>query len=128
MTMSEKILLYHFNNQEIKSKIIMILSQLNIDIVEIKDEDVNKTIGYLCGIDNDKGDNDNKEIPEREMMLFFGLDDNKLTFLLDVFKQVGIPFIPLKAVVTPTNVDWTFYDLYMHAKDEYEMMYQRKLD
>ena len=36
-----------------------------------------------------------------------------------IFKEANIPFIPLKAIVTQTNVNWTFMQLLKNVKTEY---------
>ena len=129
MELNEKVLLYHLLNQEIGKKIALILSELNIEVIEIKESDVNQKVGYLIGYEHfEKSETKVTDIPEKEMMLFFNFSDDRLTLILDLLKQVGIPFIPLKAGVTPTNIEWSFYDLYHHVKKEYESIYQTKLD
>ena len=45
------------------------------------------------------------------MMVMAGFEDKQVDLLLQIFKEANIPFIPLKAIVTQTNVNWTFMQL-----------------
>ena len=62
------------------------------------------------------------------MLVFAGMEQDKVMHLLDSMKQLGIPSIPLKAVITPTNQQWSSYLLRHHlmAEAEYVSSRQRK--
>jgi hypothetical protein len=46
-----------------------------------------------------------------ELMFFYGIEDEALERFLDAYNEAGIEKIRLKAVVTPTNLNWTLYEL-----------------
>ena len=58
-------------------------------------------------------------IPHDDMMVLAGFEDGQVDILLQIFKEANIPFIPLKAIVTKTNIDWTFKQLLENVKKEY---------
>ncbi|MDO5417179.1 MAG: DUF3783 domain-containing protein, partial [Lachnospiraceae bacterium] len=47
----------------------------------------------------------------------------RLDFLLYSLRKAGVPKIDLKAVITPQNADWTFYQLYKELMEEHERMH-----
>ena len=46
-----------------------------------------------------------------DVILFYQLSDSDLDTFLAQYKKDGIEAIPLKAIVTPTNIRWTLYEL-----------------
>lgn len=127
--MKEKVLMYHLLQSDTGNIIKTLLEQLDVEVIEIEESDVNQTMGYLIGLpDYKKTEEKIKEIPEKEMLIFFNFLDKQLDLVLDLLKQANVPFIPLKAMITQTNVEWSFYKLYHQVKEEYEQMYHTKLD
>ena len=55
----------------------------------------------------------------RSMMVMAGFEEKQVDILLQIFREANIPFIPLKAIVTQTNVNWTFMQLLQNVKNEY---------
>ncbi len=58
-------------------------------------------------------------IPQDDMIVMAGFEDKQIDILLKIFKEANIPFIPLKAIVTKVNVNWTFMKLLESVKNEY---------
>ena len=46
--------------------------------------------------------------------------------LFSYLKKAGIPSIDLKAIVTDTNADWTFFALYQEIAKEHARMHARR--
>lgn len=127
--MKEKVLMYHLSQSDTGNIIKTLLEQLDVEVIEIEESDVNQTMGYLIGLpDYKKTEEKIKDIPAKEMLIFFNFLDKQLDLVLDLLKQANVPFIPLKAMITQTNVEWSFYKLYHQVKEEYEQMYHTKLD
>lgn len=57
-------------------------------------------------------------LPE-PMMLFAGMDHEEVSRFIDLLNQTGAPRIALKAVLTPTSMEWTPLELYEHLKEEH---------
>ncbi|WP_249029931.1 DUF3783 domain-containing protein [Tannockella kyphosi] len=122
--MKETVLLLNLKDSAHGKAIETILTQFQIDVVHVNKEAVLQQIGYLLkepGFEPSSKRVD-KEIVEEEMIVFYELADEQLELVLEVFKNAHIPFIPLKAIVTPTNIEWTFHKLYEAIKEEYETM------
>lgn len=53
-----------------------------------------------------------------EMLVIAGLSGQKFNLFLRDFKRMGIPPIPLKAMLTATNAEWTPVQLYQELCTE----------
>ena len=112
--MQETVLLYNIDKTDAGKAIISILEKLNVEVIIVKSSDLMSPIGYILGADNfERGTEALTEIPQDDMMVMAGFED------IQIFKEANIPFIPLKAIVTQTNVNWTFMQLLKNVKTEY---------
>lgn len=118
--MQETVLLYNIDKTDAGKAIISILEKLNVEVIIVKSSDLMSPIGYILGADNfECGTEALTEIPQDDMMVMAGFEDKQVDLLLQIFKEANIPFIPLKAIVTQTNVNWTFMQLLKNVKTEY---------
>ena len=128
--MQETVLLYNIDKTDAGKAIISILEKLNVEVIIVKSSDLMSPIGYILGADNfERGTEALTEIPQDDMMVMAGFEDKQalanaqhlaeVDLLLQIFKEANIPFIPLKAIVTQTNVNWTFMQLLKNVKTEY---------
>ena len=118
--MQETVLLYNIDKTDAGKAIISILEKLNVEVIIVKSSDLMSPIGYILGADNfERGTEALTEIPQDDMMVMAGFEDKQVYLLLQIFKEANIPFIPLKAIVTQTNVNWTFMQLLKNVKTEY---------
>ena len=56
------------------------------------------------------------------MLVLSGFTNARLDALLTALRKAGVPKIGWKAVLTPTNVSWTFRDLCAELEREHEAM------
>lgn len=118
--MQETVLLYNIDKTEAGKAMISILEKLNVKVISVKSSDLMNPIGFILGIDEfERGTEALKQIPHDDMMVMAGFEDKQVDILLQIFKEANIPFIPLKAIVTQTNVHWTFMQLLENVKTEY---------
>lgn len=101
--------------------------KLEIEYNDIAISEINFPIYALAGLEGVSGTSDKKEkapifynMPE--IIIFCGLEDKKLDDFLAGFKLAGIQPVALKAVVTPTNVKWTPYQLSLELAKEAKRM------
>lgn len=122
--MQETVLLLNLKDSAHGQAIETILTQFQINVMHVNREAVLQQIGYLLKEPGFEPSSKRveEEIIEDEMIVFHELADEQLELVLEIFKNAQIPFIPLKAVVTPTNIEWTFYQLFEAVKEEYETM------
>lgn len=118
--MQETVLLYNIDKTEAGKAIISILEKLNVKVIIVKSSDLMNPLGYILGIDDfERGTEALKIIPQDDMMVLAGFEEKQVDILLQIFQEANIPFIPLKAIVTQTNVNWTFMQLLQNVKNEY---------
>ena len=60
------------------------------------------------------------------MLVFCSLTGPQLDRLLGAMKRAKLPPIPLKAVLTPTNRDWTSQQLWQELRWEHQAMQERQ--
>ena len=118
--MKETVLLYNIEKTDAGKAMISILKKMDIDVIIVKTKDLNNPIGYILGLDDYKRSHEIiKKVPKDEMMVLANFEEKQIDILLEIFKKANIPFIPLKAMVTETNISWPFIQLLNNVKDEY---------
>lgn len=118
--MQETVLLYNIDKTDAGKAIISILEKLNVEVKIVKTSDLMSPLGYILGYDGfERGTEALKTIPQDDMMVMSGFEEKQVDILLQIFQEANIPFIPLKAIVTQTNVNWTFMKLLNSVKAEY---------
>lgn len=83
--------------------------QMDIRTVSIRREQYLEPLGFLAGISgfaSSKAQYTGFPFPG-EMMVFCGFSDVDLDAFLEAFHQKSLEKIPLKAVLTPDNINWT---------------------
>lgn len=117
--MNEIILYYHIDD-DLRDAIKIICDQLDIKTKEVKEKDVDQTMGYLLEIPGfDRQEAKNDKIPTDSMLFFAGMSMEQLNILLDVFQSADLPYIPLKAMLTENNINYPFYVLHENVNKEY---------
>ncbi len=109
----KKIFLYTTDTEK-KTSIEKLCSQQQIELCKLGYQDLGRTVSGICGMPVKPGKVHIKPpvmYAMPEMMLFYGLDDGALDAFLDAYNAAGIEKIKRKAVVTPTNLGWTIYEL-----------------
>ena len=109
----KKIYLYTADNEK-KAFIEKLCIEQQIVFDKLGYADINRTVSEICGMPVKAG-KEHKQPPVMyvlpEVMLFFGMDDKALDDFLDAYNAAGIEKVQRKAVVTPTNLGWTLYEL-----------------
>ena len=112
-------LLYNLQNNIVLKNTLEIM---NVESIVVNCVDYNKPLSTLLGLDNKAIENtvDFKD----EMIIMYDFTDKQLDALLSLFKINNIK-IPLKAIVTETNINWSSLQIrnelikehmYMHYK------------
>ena len=116
----ETVLLYNIDKTEAGKAIISILEKLDVKVVIVKTSDLMCPLGYILKLDGyQRGTEALTSILNDDMMVLAGFEEDQIDILLEIFKKANIPFIPLKAMVTNTNIEWTFKHLLDNVKREY---------
>ena len=121
--MKELILLVNLEGTQDGVAISAIAANLGVGVKHLNDMDLNQEVGYLIGLDSYYFDDEAVAgVLEDQMMVLHNFSDDQIELFLDVCRQAEVSYIPLKAVTTPTNVQWRFSELYKNVKAEYEEM------
>lgn len=124
--MSDKVLLFHIEDEAIQLRIEMALFMNQVGIKRIEKKDYLQTIGYLAGVEDAKATEIVYEGEELEdPMMILCMDSDKIDTVLAAFRQMGVPRINYKAMLTPTNATWTPLALYQELKREHEAFQNR---
>lgn len=115
-----EILMYYHLRDEVKNPICIIMEQLGVKVIEIKDDQIHETMGYLLNVPGFvKSEESGKDVPEDSFLFFAGMSDEQINLILDIFKSAKIPYIPFKAMLTNDNIAYPFYVLYDNVRNEY---------
>ena len=118
--------IYFYTKDTAKAaQISKIAANIGLKSASLSNSDINKTISELVGmsiLNPDLSASTNINAPALwtlpEIIIFFGVPDEKLDIFLAEYKKMGLEKIRLKAIVTPTNLSWTIYYLTEHLKEE----------
>lgn len=108
------------NLQNVADKIMDIANVFNVETRFFGEDIGGETIGYLCGIHNFSKPN-NSEIVTDSLLIFSNLDNVPFNKILNRLKMENIN-IPLKAIATNTNAQWTVCQLAKELKKEHYLM------
>ena len=108
----ETVLLYYPKKPKYLPKIKSIFVQLGIQFRILDAASTAQKIGYLTGrtgFEKSTSDVPFSKIPQSVLVMdhFSGV---RMDVLFSYLKKAGIPSIDLKAIVTDTNADWTFFE------------------
>lgn len=121
--MRETVLLYNFDGDRLP-KVKRALLPLKFLLKTVSKEDFSQPIGVLAGVKgiepvNEKYDGDGFD---DEMIVMGGFTSAKIDALVRALNKNGIGKIALKAVITPTNVNWNSVELYKAVKADHDEM------
>lgn len=126
-----------YTNEDGKWKQIEALcSCLGCGAKRLGSADVDQCVGVLAGMKTgelQRGQEKRKAplaYQQAEILVFVGFADEKLDFFLRAYRQAGIAPIPLKAILTPHNCNWSVYELTLELMREHiaMTMERRKTD
>ena len=117
------LVLYSIKNNKIEKQVIALCSRLGIRTKKFQEQDLNKKVGVLAGIEPTMAQQANRSAAPimmdfPEYMILSGLAEEQLDQFLKEYRQQGIEPVALKAIVTLHNKDWTVRDLLMELMKE----------
>lgn len=121
----ETVLYYNPEKSDKIRRIKGILVRMGIRIRNIEPEMVNQKVGYLAGIKGfaEQPENPGEVLPviSEEMMVLSGFYESRLDELLKQLRK-NKATVDLKAVITQSNCEWSFYELYEEIRAEHAQM------
>ena len=116
--MKETILLFNPPEKDRLLKLEMALFPLRVRLKKVAPSEYNQPLGVLAGIKEmtpAEGTYDGPELPDT-MLVFCFLDDSRLNQALAALRKCGAGPFPYKAILTPTNSEWTAPDCFAEIK------------
>ncbi|WP_230399176.1 DUF3783 domain-containing protein [Novisyntrophococcus fermenticellae] len=125
--MKETVLVFNVNDSSTKLNIELALFPFHVRLKKVLLADYNKTLGSLVGISDsaDPGQSYTGDELESSMMIFAGIPDNKLNLLLKSLRDKKVQ-LPYKAILTPTNSNWTPLECFEELVREHKAMNPEK--
>lgn len=124
----ETVLLYYPKKPKYLPKIKSIFVQLDIKFRILDASCASQKIGYLTG--RAGFEKNSSGIPftkiSQPVMVMDHFSGVRMDVLFSYLKRAGIPSIDLKAIMTDTNADWTFFELYQEIAKEHARMHARR--
>ena len=123
--MKETILLFNPPEKDRLLKLEMALFPLRVRLKKVAPSEYNQPLGVLAGIKEmtpAEGTYDGPELPDT-MLVFCFLDDSRLNQALAALRKSEAGSFPYKAILTPTNSEWTAPDCFAEIKREHEAMH-----
>ena len=123
--MKETILLFNPPEKDQLLKVEMALFPLHIRLKKVPLADYSQPLGYLAGIKEMKPSDEPYAGPELPgtLFVFCFLSDNRLNQVLAALRKSGAGPFPYKAILTPTNSEWTAPECFDEIKKEHEAMH-----
>ena len=122
--MSRKLLIYRMDLLAHHDSIKTICRLSDIELIRVDDQMIHLKIKDILQNKIRKRKNKALAMP---MIVFSGMMQNDIDLLLEAFKKASVPFIPLKAMVTATNLHWSFAQLFDHIFAEHQQVIQKRL-
>ena len=124
MEVQPTVLLYNLQEGERAQTIRSYLTRAGIRIIDVLPAEYMQRLGSLLmlpGFAKDAPSNIGFSFPE-EMLVMFAFTDKVMDDFFQSFRDAGIASVGLKAVITPTNINWTSKQLYEAISEEHARM------
>ena len=105
------------------SKLRFLCMKLGLMVKPVPAEDCCQPISALCGL-SDPADAAPAEAFPEEMLVFCHMDDAAVNRFLQTAKQMRFAPVALKAILTPTNAEWTPAQLCAELRQERQAVMQ----
>ena len=116
--MRPTILTFNLNETRL-SKLRFLCMKLGLAVKAVPVEDFCQPISALCGMTESAEPAPAEAFPE-EMLIFCHMDNTLVNRFLQTAKQMRYVPVALKAILTPTNAEWTPVQLVAELKQERE--------
>ena len=126
--MKETLLLFAVPDKSIRNDLRNLLAPMKVQVNYIERPKYNRTLASLAGLQPMKDLPLPYDGPEFEepLLIFAGIDDRKLSLIIDALKAYRKCSFPLKAVMTETSKNWAAAYAYIHIKAEHESLHPRQ--
>lgn len=114
---------FYTPNETRKKQLITLFNRLSLDNAMLSPSMLGQNVGNIVGINrSSKSGPVPPFIAMPEIILFYRLSDMELDRFLEQYKKDGIEAIPLKAIITPVNINWSLYELIENLRQEQKLI------
>lgn len=113
-----KNIMLHTADKKKEKQIMELCSSMGLSVKLLTEKDINKMTGKLAEINFSPVQTlctENRKAPAGyilpDLIVFAGLDSERLDEFLEAYKKAQIAPTGLKAVITPYNLTWSLYTL-----------------
>ena len=127
--MKASILCYKIGTQKM-AQLRAVAAPLRIAVKEVAPEEIHQKVGYLAGLSGYESAEPAADMPQGaygEFLLMCDLSKVQFDLLMGAFQRKRIAPIPVKAMMTPTNRDWSFTALMEEVNREHQSMYGKRV-
>ena len=123
--MGQTVLCFHLSKEK-EQAVGDVCRKLGIRQRKVNCTEYNQKLGYLAGIEGFSKEQGRFAMSELsgEMLVFSGMDSDRVDAFLTDYKETGAAPVGLKAILTPHNVFWGAEQLYQELMKEH-MMFQK---
>lgn len=111
------ILAFHLTDARL-AKLRFVCMKLGLLVQVVPPEDFTQPLSALAGLTERIPEPEKADAFPEEMLVFCHMTNAQLNRFLQTLKQQRVPAFPLKAILTPTNADWTPIALCAELKEE----------
>ena len=114
-----EILVYNIKDEQKLTGIRLCALKQGVETFVVSPEDFSKPLKAVLGLESDSSTDANAPIKpfEGEMLVMHALDNRQFNGFLDSLRSFDIS-VPLKAVVTDTNISWSSEKLHRELSSE----------
>ncbi|MDD8049578.1 MAG: DUF3783 domain-containing protein [Thomasclavelia sp.] len=119
--MKKTVLYYQIGNES--KELFELLDELHISYIEVNKSNSAQTLGSLLKLPGFKYEFKPSLVQDDTPMLVLnGFEEKEIDVLLGFIRKLNILPIPLKAMVTSSNINWSFEYLHEHVLEEHNQM------
>ena len=119
--MKEQVLLFHFEDSDRLNAVRKAMLPTHIPCTVIDAAACDQPLGTFVGLPvAEMPEAPSAELTE-EVLVLCGLSDAGIQLVLAALRKAGL-YIPYKAMLTPTNKDWTVGQLFAELYEEHQAM------
>lgn len=118
--LSKKTAFLYCNDAEKTAVIEKVFAPMGISVKTVGEDEYYKPLSVLVfGIGKAAEPTDTADTINEPMMILHGLDRNLLDKAVTALRKNDV-IIPLKAITTPTNLNWSSVKVFRNLKEEHE--------
>ena len=124
--MKETVLLFNIQDEARLRGLKRILMLMKVRVRVVKKDEYLQPVGFLAGVKELEAEQPVYEGEEldNEMMVMAGFSSSQVDLLLAQMRKAKLTRMNYKAILTPTNMNWTVPQLYEELKKEHDYVTQ----